>query len=147
MENKMRIQRNLIKLNKHFETKEEAIEYCGSLLHDAGCVTAAYIPAMVQRNEELSVYMGNFIAIPHGTDEAKKEVKKTGICIVQVPRGINFGDAEERKVATVLFGIAGVGDDHLELIQKISLFCADVDNVFKIADAQTVDEIAAYFEN
>lgn len=75
MENKMRIQRNLIKLNKHFETKEEAIEYCGSLLHDAGCVTAAYIPAMVQRNEELSVYMGNFIAIPHGTDEAKKEVK------------------------------------------------------------------------
>ena len=110
-------------------------------------MTAAYIPAMVQRNEELSVYMGNFIAIPHGTDEAKKEVKKTGICIVQVPRGINFGDAEERKVATVLFGIAGVGDDHLELIQKISLFCADVDNVVKIADAQTVDEIAAYFEN
>ena len=37
---------------------------------------------------------------------------------MQVPRGINFGDAEERKVATVLFGIAGVGDDHLELIQK-----------------------------
>ncbi len=91
--------------------------------------------------------MGNFIAIPHGTDEAKKEVLKTGITIVQVPRGVNFGTEEDPKIATVLFGIAGVGNEHLDLIQKISIFCADVDNVVKIADAKSVEEIASFFEN
>jgi PTS system mannitol-specific IIA component len=141
----MEIQKNLIKLNQNFATKEEAIEFCGDLLVAGGHVTPDYVPAMLQRNEELSVYMGNFIAIPHGTDAAKKEVLKTGIAIVQVPRGVNFGTEEEPKVATVLFGIAGVGNEHLDLIQKISIFCADVDNVVKIADAQSVDEIVSYF--
>lgn len=112
-----------------------------------GYVTADYVPAMIKRNEELSVYMGNFIAIPHGTDEAKRDVKKTGITIVQVPRGVSFGSADDtEKIATILFGIAGVGNEHLELIQKISIFCADVDNVVKLADATSVDEIVNLLE-
>lgn len=141
----MEIQKNLIKLNQHFASKEEAITFCGNLLVDGGYVKPDYVPAMIRRNEQLSVYMGNFIAIPHGTDDAKKEVLKTGITIVQVPRGVNFGTEAEPKIATVLFGIAGVGNEHLDLIQKISIFCADVDNVVKLADAQSVDEIASYF--
>ncbi|MDR2977116.1 MAG: PTS sugar transporter subunit IIA [Streptococcaceae bacterium] len=143
----MNIQKNLIKLNQNFATKEEAITFCGNLLVEGGFVKPDYIPAMIQRDRDLSVYMGNFIAIPHGTDEAKKEVLKTGIVVVQVPRGVNFGTEAEPKVATVLFGIAGLGNEHLDLIQKISLFCADVDNVVKLADAQSVDEIAAYFND
>ena len=87
--------------------------------------------------------MGNFIAIPHGTDEAKKEVLSSGITIVQVPAGVNFGTDDIPKIATVLFGIAGLGDEHLNIIQKISIFCADVDNVVKLADAQSEDEIVA----
>ena len=138
----MEIQTNLIKLGQAFETQEAAITFCGEQLLAGGYVTADYVPAMLERNRELSVYMGNFIAIPHGTDTAKKEVLKTGITIVQVPRGVNFGDARDPKIATVLFGIAGVGNEHLDLIQKISIFCADVDNVVKLADAQTVEAIA-----
>ena len=138
----MEIQTNLIKLGQAFETQEEAITFCGEQLLAGGYVTSDYVPAMLERNRELSVYMGNFIAIPHGTDAAKKEVIKTGITIVQVPRGVNFGDALDPKIATVLFGIAGVGNEHLDLIQKISIFCADVDNVVKLADAKAVDEIA-----
>ncbi|GBG97329.1 PTS sugar transporter subunit IIA [Lactococcus termiticola] len=141
----MEIQNHLIKLNQNFNTKEEAIEFCGNLLVEGGYVKPDYVPAMIERNKELSVYMGNFIAIPHGTDQAKKEVLKTGITIVQVPRGVNFGTEENPQVATVLFGIAGIGNEHLDLIQKISIFCADVDNVVKIADAQTVEEIASFF--
>ncbi|GFH42844.1 PTS mannitol transporter subunit IIA [Lactococcus hodotermopsidis] len=138
----MEIQKNLIQLGQSFKTKEEAITFCGEQLVSGGYVTPDYVPAMLERNSELSVYMGNFIAIPHGTDAAKKEVLKTGITIVQVPRGVNFGDEEAPKIATVLFGIAGVGSEHLDLIQKISIFCADVDNVVKLADATTADEIA-----
>lgn len=137
----MQLEKELIKLNQSFDSKEEAIRYCGNLLKDGGYVNSSYVDAMIARNDELSVYMGNFIAIPHGTDDAKKEVLKSGITVVQVPKGVNFGTAENPQIATVLFGIAGIGDEHLDMIQKISIFCADVDNVVKLADAQTEDDV------
>ncbi|MGT2666088.1 PTS sugar transporter subunit IIA [Streptococcus rifensis] len=139
----MEFQKELIKLNQSFSTKEEAIRYCGRVLCDAGYVNKAYIESMIDRNNDLSVYMGNFIAIPHGTDAAKKEVLSSGITIVQVPAGVNFGTEENPQIATILFGIAGLGDDHLEMIQQISLFCADVENVAQLADAQSEDEVIA----
>ncbi|WP_438467560.1 PTS sugar transporter subunit IIA [Streptococcus pluranimalium] len=137
----MQLEKELIKLNQSFDSKEEAIRYCGNLLKDGGYVNSSYVDAMIARNDELSVYMGNFIAIPHGTDDAKKEVLKSGITVVQVPKGVNFGTDENPQIATVLFGIAGIGDEHLDMIQKISIFCADVDNVVKLADAQTEDDV------
>lgn len=137
----MNLPMDMIELNQSFTTKEEAIRFCGKKLFEAGCIEADYIDAMIERNNLLSVYMGNFIAIPHGTDEAKRYVKKSGICIVQVPEGVNFGTAEEPQIVTVLFGIAGVGDDHLALIQQIALYCSDVNNVVLLADALDKEEI------
>lgn len=135
------LNKEMIALGQAFDTKEQAIRYCGELLVAAGCVDEAYIEAMLKRDEMLSVYMGNFIAIPHGTEEAKKFVKKSGVCIVQVPRGVNFGTPEDEKIVTVLFGIAGVGDEHLQLVQQIALYCSDVDNVVHLADALSEEEI------
>ena len=132
---------DMIELNRSFKTKEEAIRYCGQMLVEAGCVDEEYIDAMVDRDKMLSVYMGNFIAIPHGTDEAKKYVKKSGICVVQVPDGVDFFFVEEEKIATVLFGIAGVGDEHLQLVQQIALYCSDMDNVVQLADALSKEEV------
>ena len=143
----MEFQKNLIRLNQEFANKEEAIRYCGDLLFKGGYVEEGYIDAMVQRDDELSVYMGNFIAIPHGTDAAKEKVLKSGITIVQVSDGVNFGTEENSQIATVLFGIAGIGDEHLQIIQKISIFCADIDNVVKLADAQSEDEVVRLLES
>lgn len=95
-----------IKLNQHFTTKESAIRAAGEVLVLAGYVEADYVAAMVQRENDVTTYMGNFIAIPHGTDEAKKYIKKSGISIIQVPNGVDFGTPEEEKMVTVLFGIA-----------------------------------------
>ncbi|AND79425.1 PTS sugar transporter subunit IIA [Streptococcus pantholopis] len=143
----MEFQKSLIKLNQDFSNKEEAIRFCGHLLYKEGYVEEEYIEAMVERDRDLSVYMGNFIAIPHGTDAAKERVLKSGITVIQVPDGVNFGDESNPQIATVLFGIAGIGDEHLQMIQKISIFCADVDNVVKLADAKTEEEIIRLLEN
>jgi PTS system mannitol-specific IIA component len=59
-----------------------------------------------------------------------------------VPDGVNFGTADEEKIVTVLFGIAGKGEDHLQLVQQIALFCSDIDNVVELADALDKEEIA-----
>ena len=126
------LEKEMIELNQQFANKEEAIRYCGKKLVEAGYVDPEYVNAMIERDAMLSVYMGNFIAIPHGTDEAKK----SGICIVQVPEGVNFGTDEDEKIVTVLFGIAGIGEDHLQLVQQIA-------NVVELADALSKEEVAA----
>ncbi|KAF1302561.1 PTS sugar transporter subunit IIA [Candidatus Enterococcus willemsii] len=142
----MQLEKNMILLNQEFTTKEEAIRESGRLLVEAGCVEEAYIDAMIERNNLVSTYMGNFIAIPHGTDEAKKYVKKSGISIIQVPQGVDFSTDEEEKLAMVVFGIAGVDNEHLDILQKIAIFCSDVDNVVKLVSASSVEEIISLLE-
>jgi PTS system mannitol-specific IIA component len=144
----MKLQENMIKLNQSVATREQAIRMAGQLLVDGGCVEPQYIESMIARNDDVSTYMGNFIAIPHGTDEGKQYIKKTGISVVQIPFGVDFsnpGDNQEQLV-TVVFGIAGIGNEHLQLLSQIALFCSDVSNVAKLADAQTPKEIISLLD-
>lgn len=142
----MELMPEMILLDQEYANKEEAIRACGQLLVDAGCVESGYVDAMIERNKLVSVYMGNFIAIPHGTDEAKHYVKKSGISVIQVPAGVQFGKDDTEDVAMVLFGIAGIGNEHLDILQKIAIFCSDVENVVKLADAKTKEEVIGYLQ-
>ncbi|BDR59976.1 PTS sugar transporter subunit IIA [Lactobacillus xylocopicola] len=138
----MKLDKKMIKLNQHFDTKEDAIRAAGQLLVDNGCVEPGYVNSMLERNKELSTYIGNFIAIPHGIDEGKKYIEKTGISVIQVPEGIEFGENhDDHKVVTVVFGIAGVNNEHLNVLSQIALFCRKVENVAKLADAQSEQEV------
>lgn len=137
------LSKEMILLNQQVSTKEEAIRLAGRLLVDGGCVDPEYIESMQERNKDVSVYMGNFIAIPHGTDDGKKYIKKTGISIVQTPMGVDFSSDSDsnEKIVTVIFGIAGLNGEHLDILSKIAIFCSDINNVVKLADAQSEEEI------
>lgn len=132
-----------ILLNETVSTKEEAIKKTGQLLVDRGYVEAAYIEKMLEREELTSTYMGNFVAIPHGTEDAKKAVKESGIAIVQVPSGVEFGAGNEVKL---LIGIAGKGDEHLEILSQIAIVCSEEENVQQIVKATSAEEILELFE-
>ncbi|MGX6979906.1 PTS sugar transporter subunit IIA [Vagococcus elongatus] len=142
----MKLETDMILLNQNYENKETAIRASGELLVEAGCVTSEYVEAMLEREKLVSTYMGNFIAIPHSTENAKKYVKKNGISILQVPDGVDFGTADEEKTVMIVFGIAGIGNEHLNILQKIALFCSDVENVVKLVEAKTEEEIIKYLE-
>ncbi len=107
--------RDGIQLNLQPVSKEEAIQAAGELLNKLGYVDASYIDAMQEREKLVTTYMGLGVAIPHGTSQAKGTVKKTGIVVMQYPQGVSFGEEK----AQLVFGIAGVGDEHLELLEKI----------------------------
>lgn len=130
-----------IRLNQEVETKEEAIKLAGQLLVEGGYVDEDYISSMLEREDKVSTYMGNFVAIPHGTDESKDEIKKTGISLVQIPEGVNFGEEGEEDLVTVVFGIAGVGDEHLDVLSNIAVYCSEIENVVKLADADSAEEV------
>ena len=139
----MNLKKQDIRLGQEISNKEEAIRKAGEILVENGYVDVDYIPAMLEREEIVSTYMGNFIAIPHGTDEAKKSIKSTGISIIQIPGGVSFSKPEdtEDKMVFIVFGIAGKDGEHLELLSKISIFCSEQENVIKLVNAATEEEV------
>ncbi|MFC7063101.1 PTS sugar transporter subunit IIA [Halobacillus seohaensis] len=133
---------NNIELNKNLSDKEEAVRYVGSILRDQGYVTDEYIGEMLKREEVTSTFMGNYVAIPHGTEDAKKSVQETGISIVTVPNGVDFGDG---NIVKLLIGIAGKGDEHLEVLSQIAIVCSEEENIDKILEADTKEDVLAIF--
>lgn len=105
-----------IKVGAKGADKWEAISEAGALLVKGGYVKMDYVDAMMEREKVATTYLGMGIAIPHGTQNAKRDVIRTGISVVQYPEGVDF-DGEK---AYLVIGIAGVGDEHLELLARVS---------------------------
>ena len=123
------------------ESKEDAIERAGKILVKEGYVKNNYIAAMQEREKIVSTYIGMGIAIPHGVGEAKKEVEKSGIVVLQYPDGVVFGD----DLAYLVIGIAGVGDDHLEILSNIAISLEDETLVDKLKNTSDKFEILKTF--
>lgn len=132
-----------ILLNATVESKEEAIKLTGSILVEKGYVDASYIGKMLEREELTSTYMGNFVAIPHGTEDSKPFVKASGISVVQVPQGVEFGGG---NIVKLLIGIAGKDNEHLDILSKIAIVLSEEENVEKLVAAKSADEIITIFE-
>ncbi|GGA42299.1 mannitol-specific phosphotransferase enzyme IIA component [Kroppenstedtia guangzhouensis] len=130
-------------LNANVKNKEEAVRLAGQLLVDQGCVEPSYIDRMLEREQSLSTYIGNSVAIPHGTEKGKKNILRSGISILQIPGGVDFGDGQ---MAKILIGIAGKGNEHMEILSKIALVCAEEENVSKMIHARSKGELFSLFD-
>lgn len=123
-----------IVLNQDSVSKEDAIKAAGNLLFDLGYVDQSYADAMLEREKLATTYMGMGLAIPHGTTKAKASVKKTGIVVMQYPQGIDFGEEK----AYLIIGIAGIGDEHLDLLGAI---CSALDDDSIMDKMKSTDDI------
>jgi PTS system mannitol-specific IIA component len=132
-----------VELGASLSSRDEAIRRAGRLLVENGYVDDRYIDSMFEREKSVSTYMGNAVAIPHGTNDSKQWVAKSGLSIITVPEGVEYGDGD---VAKLVIGIAGKGDEHLEILSKISLVVAEEENVEKIVRAETKEELLAIFD-
>lgn len=132
-----------ILLNASVGSKEEAIRLTGSILVDKGYVDADYIEKMLEREELTSTYMGNFVAIPHGTEDSKSFVKESGISFIQVPQGVDFGNG---NIVKLLIGIAGKDNEHLDILSSIAIVCSEEENIEKLVAAKSAEEILAIFD-
>jgi mannitol PTS system EIICBA or EIICB component len=124
-------------LNQKFNNKDEAIRFAGRALVEGGYVRENYIEAMIERDEMTSTYMGNDVAIPHGTEAAKQEVIKSGFTVIQVPEGVDFNGEKVR----LIFGIAGKDGTHLEILSSIAVTCSEMENIEKMVQAKTAKEL------
>lgn len=105
-----------IKIGLKSVSKEEAIREAGKALVAGGYVGEEYIEGMINREKDISTYVGYGIAIPHGENKVKDSVKKSGIVVLQYPDGVKF----DENVAHLIVGIAGKGNDHLAILANIA---------------------------
>ena len=119
-------------------TRDEALAEAAGILEGAGAVTGDYAQAMKDREETVSTFMGNGLAIPHGTDAAKDAVLGTALSVVRYDGGVDWGDGD---TATFVVGIAGQGDAHLEILQSVAVQFGDEDAVERLKQASSPEEL------
>lgn len=123
-------------------TRDEAIREAGGLLVQAGAVTEDYVTSMFEREASVSTYMGNFLAIPHGTNEAKESILRSALSLVRYAEPIDWNGEQVRFAV----GIAGLNNEHLEILSKIAVVFSDEDEVQKLIDAGSAEQIYALLE-
>lgn len=130
-----------ILLNLENESKEEAIIRAGNLLFNNGYVGYEYINSMLEREKRISTYIGYGVAMPHGTEFGKEQVKKAGIVVLQYPEGVNFGGQK----AYLLIAIAAKGEEHLEILSNIAQALGDVEAIENLKTTKNSQDVLKVF--
>ncbi|MGV6988033.1 fused PTS fructose transporter subunit IIA/HPr protein [Testudinibacter sp. P80/BLE/0925] len=131
---------NNIHLSATADNKQQAIEMAANALVQAGYVEAGYLQGMLAREQQTSTFLGNGIAIPHGTLETRDMVKNTGVQIFQFPQGVEWG---EGNTAYIVIGIAARSDEHLALLRQLTHVLGDDDTAASLVTLQDKAEFRA----
>ena len=127
-------------LGNHATDKEQAIRFAGEQLVKGGYVEPEYVDAMLDREKLTPTYLGESIAVPHGTIEAKDRVLKTGIVFCQYPQGVRFGEDEE-DIAKLVIGIAARNNEHIQVITSLTNALDDDSVIARLATTNDVQEV------
>ena len=129
-------------INQKPGNKEDIIRQIGEIFTSQGYTNEQYTQALLDKEKVFNTYIGNAVAIPHGIEEAKKEILKTGLVLITIPEGQDWGAAEKVKV---IIGIAAVGDEHLKVLSKIAMTFSSPEGVEKVL-TMNEQEISELFE-
>ncbi|PNK64816.1 MULTISPECIES: fused PTS fructose transporter subunit IIA/HPr protein [Pantoea] len=121
------------------QNKEEAIRQVAAALTAAGNVAEGYVNGMLAREQQTSTFLGNGIAIPHGTTDTRDLVQKTGVQVFQFPQGVAWG---EDQTAYVAIGIAAKSDEHLALLRQLTHVLSD-DSVAEQLKTASAEDLRA----
>ncbi|MCU1415240.1 MAG: mannitol transporter subunit [Microbacteriaceae bacterium] len=126
-----------INLHGSATTQAEAIDEAGRILVSTGAVTANYPKYMHDREALVSTYMGNFLAIPHGTNEGKDTVLASALSFVRYDDPLDWGGNPVRFVV----GIAGKDGGHMDVLSSIALIFSEDDQVEALLVATTPEDV------
>lgn len=124
-------------LHESAASREEAVRRCGRVLVEVGAVAEPYVAAMLERERSISTYVGEGVAIPHGTAASKRDVARDALCVVRFPGGVDW-DGER---VTLCVGIAAAGDGHVPLLAALAEILLDPDRARALREATEVDDV------
>lgn len=131
------LKKEYIRIGLESMSKEKAIRLAGNILYDTGCVEADYVEAMLEREKEFTTYIGNGVAIPHGTNESRKHIIKSGVSILQFPGGVDFNGNK----AFIIIAIAVKGEQHLNILAELAKIIEDSEEAGRLSTTTERDYI------
>lgn len=132
-----------IRLDASATDRDDAIRQAGAALMAVGAVDAAYVDAMIDRENSVSTFMGEGVAIPHGTLAAKDSVKADALSLVKFPDGVDW-DGNDVRLA---FGIAAKGNGHIALLSQLATVLMDPEKAAALRAATTTEQVYALLES
>lgn len=128
-----------INLDASATSRDDAIRQAGAGLKAAGAINDSYIDAMIDRENSVSTFMGEGVAIPHGTLSAKDSVMSDALSLVRFPDGVDW-DGNDVRLA---FGIAAKGNGHIALLSQLATVLMDPEKAAALRAATTTEEVYA----
>jgi mannitol/fructose-specific phosphotransferase system IIA component len=129
--------RDAVRLGLRASDRSDAVRQSGQVLVDIGAVEPPYIEAMLEREESVSTSLGEGFAIPHGTDESRRWIRKTRLAFLQFPDGVDWGDDD----VIVCVAIAAQGDEHVGLLARLAEVLVVPEQAARLRSAGGVDEV------
>ena len=130
-----------VHLDAHATDWRDAVRQAGAALVVAGAVGEAYVEAMLEREESVSTYVGEGIAMPHGTVTAKNDVVSDALVLLRFPEGVDW----KGERVTVVFGVAARGRHYIALISQLASVLLDPTRAEALRSAATPTEVYALF--
>ena len=121
----------------------DAVRQCGAVLEELGAVVAGYTDKMLDRERSVSTFVGEGVAIPHGTSEAKSLVRETRLAVLQFPAGVDWGGQQ----VTTCVAIAAKGDEHISVLSALALLLLEPDQAERLRSSSDPDEIYQLLES
>jgi PTS system mannitol-specific IIA component len=126
-----------IDLDATATSRDDAIRQVGALLVSAGSVDSGYVDQMLDRERTVSTFVGDGVAMPHGTLAAKNDVLVEGLALLRLDNPIDWGD---QQVAVVI-GIAAHGRRYITLLSQLASALLEEGRAESLRTATTLDEV------
>jgi mannitol PTS system EIIA component len=126
-----------IRLDSHATDRLDAVRQCGRALLEAGAVDESYIDAMLQREQSVSTFVGEGVAIPHGTLAGKEAVKQDALVVLRFPDGVDWDGNDVR----VCVGIAAAGGGHIALLSQLAEILLDPEKAEQLRSATDAQQV------
>jgi len=131
------LERYASRLAESATSRDDAIARCGAVLVGTGAVDPAYVDAMLEREQSISTYVGEGVAIPHATLAGKEAVRRDALAVLRFPDGVDWGGEQ----VSVCVAIAARGDGHVALLSELAQILLDSDKARALREATDPDEV------
>ncbi|MFE0525960.1 PTS sugar transporter subunit IIA [Micromonospora parva] len=134
--------RDAIRLDERAGSRDEAISRCCAVLVEVGAVAPAYVDAMLAREQSVSTYIGEGVAIPHGTLNSKESVQRDALAVLRFPAGVDWDGFDVR----VCVAIAAAGDGHVDILAQLASVLMDPAQAQQLRESTSVDDVITILE-
>jgi mannitol/fructose-specific phosphotransferase system IIA component len=132
-----------IRLGLRAADKWDAIRQCGAVLTELGAVEDGYPDTMLEREKSVSTFIGEGVAIPHGTDASRALVRRTTLGVLQFPGGVDW----DGQTVSICVAIAAKGDEHVTVLSALAQILMDPAQAEQLRTSASVDAVYDLLES